>query len=110
MKHDAHGAVHNGMPIWFGAYHNVYGNRTHNPHSCPCLKNMAPKEVKALVEVVADGEGGKSKVRMSNLKFWKRQACVSTPKYGHVNDTGRVDQKRKIAQAGGDKRSGKKKN
>ena len=31
---------------------------------------------KALAEVLAEGNGGKSKLGVSNLKFWKRQARV----------------------------------
>jgi hypothetical protein len=67
----------------------------------------ATNTVRALAEVLAEGEGGKSKVGASNLKFWKRQACVFTPNHGHRNEVEGVGQKRKNAQASGAKRSGK---
>ncbi|KAE7996537.1 hypothetical protein FH972_001252 [Carpinus fangiana] len=47
------------------------------------FENTATKDSRVLAEEVADGEKGKNKVRVSNMKFWKRQAREVTSTYGH---------------------------
>jgi hypothetical protein len=85
----------------------------------PCVKQGAtdftvshdsesgvPHAVHALDEVVAEREGGYGQVGTPNLRFWKRQARVSSPITGPGDDAVRVGQKRKEAKAGGASGSG----